>query len=216
MKRLMVALAVVAFLAACTEAIPASGVFVTEERQVTSFERVAAEMGAIVRITVDDSLPSGVTVTYDDNVIEDVVTDVSDDTLVVRVDAEVSFSRSGQDRGVDVTMPTLRGLDLSGGSVVSVTGVSGDLALGSSGGSVVAVGGTSGSVTLEASGGSVVTLTDLSALKAEIDVSGGSVVTMRVSDVVSGSASGGSVVTIEGNPATVAVEASGGSLVSTP
>jgi hypothetical protein len=64
------------------------------------------------------------------------------------------------------------------------------------------------------SGGSRAQLGDLVAQSAKLDVSGGSTVRLTASASVTGAASGGSEVFVRGNPASRAIETSGGSSVS--
>jgi hypothetical protein len=105
-----------------------------------------------------------------------------------------SFSVYGPGRRVEVTT---RALD----------------ELSSSGGSDVAGSGTADSLVLGASGGSKLDLSDLIVGSVVITMSGGSNVTVNVTEEIVGSASGGSDLTILGDPSGQRVAVSGGAEV---
>jgi hypothetical protein len=212
-KRIAIVLVGAVLVAACSEDITGSGVIVSEPRDVAAFDRIEAEAGIIVAITVDAAAQPSVTVNYDDNVVDAVVTSVSGGTLQVRLDAAVGFPR-GEDRSVDVVLPALTALDASGGSVVSAAGLTGSLILDASGGAVVTISGAGDELALDASGGAIVTADGFDARSADVDLSGGSLVTLRSSESVDGAASGGAQLTIIGDPATIDVDTSGGAQVS--
>jgi hypothetical protein len=210
---LVIILAVPALLAACNgPSIDASGTVEGEPRQVSSFNRIEAAMGIVAEVAIEPGEAPAVTVYYDDNLLGNVETSVSGQTLVVKLDAQVNFVGDGEERRVEVTTDELLSLDVSGGSVVTATGLNGDLTLDASGGSAVTLIGESERLVINASGGSVVTSIGFTTRDIEVEASGGTVATIFASGTVTGSASGGSVVTILGG-ATVDVETSGGSIV---
>jgi hypothetical protein len=138
---------------------------------------------------VDPNLSQSVSVTYDDNVIDNIVTRVDGDTLIV--DTEGSFSTSGGGRRfVTVTTDRIEVIEASGGADVNGSGAT-------------------ESYRLQASGGSDVDLVDLQASTVEIEASGGSDVSIFASESITGEASGAADVQIFGNPTSVNIEESG-------
>jgi hypothetical protein len=194
MSRIGLLLSVVAILAACTAGtVDASGNLVAEARPVEGFTRIEATTGVSVRLIVDPSNDAAVVVHYDDNLVDDVTTVVSGDTLRVGIDGSVSIPGDGE-RFVAVTVPSLTGVDVSNGANLVGTGSGPALEVTASTGANVDLHGfLAGAVILDASGGANVTITATSS--------------------VAGEASGGANVRILGDP-TVNVETSGGANLS--
>jgi hypothetical protein len=170
-----------------------SGNLATETREVAAFSELDISSAVNVDLTVDASVGHSVTVTYDDNLLDNLVTRVAGDTLVIEFQGSVNLT-GGADRSVAVTMPAVTSIDVSGASSVTATG-------------------STASYRLDASGASQVDLRNLEVVDAEIDVSGASNVDVFATGTVSGSASGASDVTISGKPASVLVDSSGASNV---
>jgi len=170
-----------------------SGDIITEQREIDTFDRVEVSGGMAVDLLVEPDATQEVTVTFDDNLLDRVVTRVSGSTLIIEFDGGVQFTGAG--RFVAVIMPSLEAVAASGGSDV----------IGS---------GAEDAIRVRASGGSKVDLTDITARTVEVEASGGSEVAVFASETVTGEASGGSDVTVLGNPAEVSIESTGGSDVS--
>jgi len=185
--------AVVLLTAACGAA--GSGDLVTENRDVGNFESIDVSAGIDVVLTIDAGADPSVSVTYDDNVIDDVETRVSGTTLNIRYRENFVIRNIGGGRIVEVTMPSVQEIELSGGS--DLTG-SGEV----------------DTYRLTASGGSDADLEALEAQDVVLDVSGGSDVRVFASSSVEGEASGGSDVTVYGGPERVLIDTSGGSDVN--
>ena len=176
------------------DGVKGSGNLVTETREVGSFTRIDVRGGANVELTVNPDLTQSVSVTYDDNVIGFIVTEVDGDTLVI--DTRGSFSTTGGPRRVvvvetdDVEVITARdGADVTGNGITH-------------------------GYRLRASDGSDVDLLDLHASSVEIDASGGTDVWVFASESITVEASGGADVEVFGNPAKVNVSESGAAKVS--
>jgi len=141
---------------------------------------------------------------------------------------------SGDRISLDITLPRLRRLGLSGGSAGTLdmrmgtdpfsAGLSGgsslngrlgggDVDLALSGGSHVDLSGTGQHLRLSGSGGSRYQLRNLAVGNVQADLSGGSKATVTLNGRLSASLSGGSDVTYHGDAAVSAVHASGGSRV---
>ncbi len=171
------------------DGVRGSGNLVTETREVGPFTRIDVRGGANVELTVDPSLTQSVSVTYDDNVIRFIVTEVDSNTLVI--DTRGSFSTTGGSRRVvvvetdDIEVITTRdGAEVTGDGVTE-------------------------SYRLRASDGSDVDLVDLEASSVEIDASGGTDVQVFASESITVEASGAADVEVFGSPAKVKVSESG-------
>ncbi|MDJ0497145.1 MAG: DUF2807 domain-containing protein [Acidimicrobiia bacterium] len=170
-----------------------SGNMVTETRDVGSFTAIDVRSALNLDLIVDPSATPSVVVTFDDNLIDMVVTRISGSTLVLDIAGSVNLTGSA-DRSIAVTMNELLSLEASGASDVDATG-------------------TTDSYELDASGASSVDVRDLTATDVELDVSGASSVDLYATGTVRGSASGASNLDIYGNPTSVLVDSSGASSV---
>lgn len=170
-----------------------SSVLVTETRDVDPFKSVAVSGALNLELTVDPTASPAVAVTFDDNLIDRVVTRVSGDTLVLELDGTFNLTGSG-DRLITVTMNTLQSLESSGATDVEMSG-------------------TASSYRLEVSGASDVDAVDLAATDVDVDISGASGVKLSANGVVGGSVSGASNLRVHGDPTSVQVDSSGASNV---
>jgi hypothetical protein len=188
-QRLLVAGAfvIVLFLSSCGAA--GSGVLVTESRALDPFDAIEISDGLDLRLTVDPRASTEVSVTFDDNLIDQVRTEVDGGVLII--DSTGSFNITGGGRFVTVVVTNLTSLEASGGSDAEGTGKLDTLSL-------------------EASGGADVDLSDLTVKQVSIDVSGGADVVVNPTESVVGKASGGSDVTVIGDAVTIDIETSGG------
>jgi hypothetical protein len=170
-----------------------SGNLVTETRQVGTFTALDVSGALALDVTVDANADPSVTVTYDDNIVDQVVTRVSGDTLVLEFDGSVNLTGSAP-RVIAVTMNELTALNASGATDVEATGIVFNLEL-------------------DSSGASSVDLQNLVVTDIELDVSGASTVDLHATGTVSGSVSGASNLNIYGEPTSVLVDSSGASTV---
>jgi hypothetical protein len=200
-----------------------------ETRDLTGFDAIA--VGGGIDLFVRQGADFRVEVESDDDVAE-IVTEVRDGTLQIRRDrTQWAFFDWGDHGAVYVTLPALTALTASGGSDVRADGtLSGDeLAIVASGGSDVAIdvavdtlaatasggsdtrlSGTARRAQLHSSGGSDLNASQFSVVEATVESSGGSDVSIAVSERIVANASGGSDVTYSGDPRSVNVNASGG------
>lgn len=231
MKTLQAALWLVVLSGSACSAVVGSGIAATETRPVDAFRTLRAESGFRVSLTRG---PRALTVTADDNVLPLVETVVEGDVLVLRLQPGTSLSTQ---RGLVASLTTdvLEGVEVSGGGRVSgpVSGTSTfpveasggselDLSelmaslvtVSASGGSTVTLSGTTSEARVTASDGSTLDTRALGASRVTVDLSGGSQARVKASNEVTGTASGGSTLTVSGAPPTISVSASGGSTVS--
>lgn len=192
MRRFLAAMIGLALLSACGPT--GSGELVTEEREVGEFDSIEVSGGIELRLTVDPNSSPSVSVTYDDNIIDRIRTEVGSSTL--RIDSEGSFNIIGGDgRFVEVTVADLRRLVASGGTEVIGEGES-DL------------------LDPEARGGADVDLGEITVGDMTLQASGGASVIVTVTAAVTGNASGGADVVIQGDPPFQSIDTSGGADVS--
>lgn len=193
-QRLMTLGIGLAFLVAGCNVVTASGNIVSQTRDLGGFSAIDVGSGLAVEVLVEAGAEFSVVVEYDDNIINNVITRVEGETLIIEFDGSVNFSDGN--RAIEVVMPRLSALGASGGAAVHATG-------------------TTENYTLDASGGAAVDAAELRAMDVAVDASGGAAVTLFASSAVTGDASGGAAVEILGSPATVNVETSGGAGVDT-
>jgi hypothetical protein len=182
-------IAVVVALAAAGCGVSGSGVLVSQTRDVTTFDRIDVTDGVVLSVSVDPGAPVSVSATYDDDLIDMILTVVDGTTLVVSADGKIAVGDEG--RLVEVSVPTLSALIASAGARVSG---SGDLE----------------SLSVEATGGATVDLSRLTTRTMALDASGGADVTVNVSDVIEGKVDGGAKATVIGAASVEGVEVSGG------
>jgi hypothetical protein len=98
-----------------------SGVLASEPRNVANFTQI--ELGGTSRVIVRVGAPKEVVVHGDDNLLRLITTKVTGDTLVI---AESGSFNSHRGVEVDVAIPSLAGLTLSGTGDLTATGVRAD------------------------------------------------------------------------------------------
>lgn len=253
--RLLVAAAVVTGCN-CGVRIDGSGLSRSEDRTLSKpYHRV--EVSDALDVKLVDRAPEALTITTDDNLIEHITTDVTDEgALLIGVkDGEWLNARTGL--VIEVSGNGVNEVGASGASHVSAGGalVCQRLALNASGAShleldsltgteaviwasgashvsvrelaapkgerwlsgasqLEAKGGSVDALKIDVSGGSGLTLDGVAVQSVTVNVSGASEAKLQVAKSVSGAVSGGSQVSVRGNPAERTVESSGGSEVS--
>ena len=111
-------------------------------------------------------------------------------------------------------MPALDGLSIGGGSQAQIDGVAADnLDIALSGGAGLAATGQATDVTLEASGGAQADLSRLDVKTMRVVLSEGATADVSVSDLLTGTASGGAAAKVAG-AAILDVQTSGGASVT--
>jgi hypothetical protein len=189
-----------------------SGDVRTEVRTVGDFTRVEARNGIQLEVTI--GTPVRVEVSAQENLLPITSTTVANGRLTVETTQSYVGSRAIV---VRITMPALDELSVSGGVAANASGLAASaLLIDASGGAVITANGSADTLTLNASGGAVLNMGSLSARTATVSLSGGVTGAILVTESVSGSASGGVIVAIQGHPASVNVSTSGGAIVTTP
>jgi hypothetical protein len=192
-------------LAACTQG---QGPTVERTRPVDGFSRIDAGAGVQVQVTIGPAGP--LVVRTQENIQDMVTTAVRNGTL--RIEAVGNFTVADP-VVVEVTVPSLDAVTLSGGAAVEVTGLDTEkIDLSLSGGGRATISGVAQQVTLSAKGGAIASLGNLAAEVVMVDLDGGATAEVAASGSVQGSASGAAKLTISGD-ASVQVETSGGAEV---
>jgi hypothetical protein len=202
----IILLVIVGALAGCVQG---QGPVTSETREVGAFSRIEASAG--IRVVVRIGPSEAVEVTAQENLLPVIATDVRGDTL--SIEASEDFTTL-EPVTVTVVVPALDGITLSGGSQAVLNGLDAEsLELRVRGGAQVTAAGSVGSVALHADGGATASLEALSVRVATVSMDGGATATLTVSDDVTGTAAGGSRLTVLGD-AVLSVEVSGGSVAS--
>jgi hypothetical protein len=175
----------VALTAACSQVTSGSGEIVSQEMDLTGFDQLDISQGFNVEVNQGDEF--SVVVRIDDNIVEYLQVEKTGDTLKIRLEGNRIYDASTLQ--AEVTMPSLTGLEVSGGSVVTVSG-------------------TGDEISIDASGGSDANLTSFSVVNANIGASGGSQVTINASGILNVDASGNSHVYYLGSPTMGQIETS--------
>src|SRR3954451_889479 len=183
-----------------------SGPAITEDRTVAAFDRVEVDNG----IAVDIHVGTGQTVQIQaqQEVLSRIATDVAGG--VVKIHHASAFV-AAETPHVIITMKTLNGASINGGSHLTSDGIAADtFAASLNGGSALTATGTANTLNLEANGGARANLFGLLAKTVALDVNGGSTADVNASAAVTGSVNGGSRATVAGGGAITAT-ANGGS-----
>ncbi|MHA2407299.1 MAG: GIN domain-containing protein [Candidatus Ranarchaeia archaeon] len=210
-----------------------SGNLVTNEEFISDFTSVDAASGFEVAISQSNSY--SILVEADDNVMEYIEVRKSGDTLVIGVKWGYSFS--SVTLNVEITMPELHSLELSGGTrgilgefnsnnqfSVDLSGgstlrgefvTSEDVELDLSGGSVsTGLVGEANDLTIDASSGSVLDLSNFTVHNVNVELSGGSISTINLDGRLDADLSGGSQLWYIGDPTLGSIETSSGSQIN--
>jgi hypothetical protein len=190
-----------------------SGHATTEQFDLSDFTAVSASQGFNVVITQGNTY--SVKVTTDDNIQQYVDVHKSGSTLYVGLKS--GFGLSTTQLKVEVTMPNLTNLQLSGGSQATAQNLnlSGNMGIDFSGGSRATLSGQAADLNVNGSGGSNINLQDLQVQNARVDLSGGSQAKVNASGRLDVNLSGGSQLQYKGNPTMGPQDISGGSRIST-
>jgi hypothetical protein len=190
--------------------IQGSGTSKIEKRNVSGFEKIDA--GGAVNVEISVQKDFSVEVQADDNLLANIKTEVSGNTL--KIYSEDSISPKTR-INVKVSMPTIEGLDVSGASSGSISNVNADwLELKASGASKIKVEGTAKELEGNASGASTIDAENLKVEDADVDASGASSAIVSASNDLKIDASGASKISYVGEPKNVKQNSSGASTIT--
>ena len=210
-----------------------SGTLVSLEEDLSGFNRI--DVGHAFEVEVRMGSSFSVVLKTDDNVQEHLDVSVKGDTLELDLKGH-SYSFENVTLRAEVTLPELRGIDLSGASRAILEGIStssdfeldlsgasslsGDLRAADvdadlSGASRLDLTGGCDALVLDLSGASSAGLLAFEARDVEVDASGASHAALHARTVLSVKASGASRVTVAGNPTIRDIDTSGAAHFST-
>jgi hypothetical protein len=175
-----------------------SGTMTTIQRTVGTYHAVDASNGITVVVVPGD--PGVVSVTADDNLLEQITTEVRDGTLYVGIRGGV---RTNGELSVRLANSGLDSIAASTGATVTADTLSGStLILSASTGARVEAGGRADSLKVDASTGGMANLRSLEAARVDVAISTGSTAHVYPTDSVSGECTGGGALLIRGKPRT--------------
>jgi hypothetical protein len=189
--------------------IEGTGEVFSEVRELEPFTRVSVAAG--MKVIVGEAAAQEVTVSAQQNLLPAIETVVTDGQLIVTIAAPGVTAT--QPMSLTLRMTEVDSVALSGGCVGFVEHTGDDLNLDVSGGSeVTAIGDTTG-LALTATTGSHAKLGELVAADAAIDVNDGSAAVLTVTGALTGTADGGSTITLTTAPASEQVELLSGATI---
>jgi hypothetical protein len=210
--------------------ITGSGNVITQEFDFSNFDEVSLAYAFVGTITQGESY--SVVVRIDDNLVESLMAEQDGNRVNIGLEPNALVRRGTLE--VDITLPSLTVLEVSGASQAQMNGftladdftgeasgasrIHGDVAAGNlnleaSGASTITLAGSGGDVRANASGASTIDLEELTAANAVADASGASTVIVNTGGQLDADASGASNVFYVGDPTLGNIQESGGSNV---
>lgn len=182
-----------------------SGELTTEDRSVKAFTEIESNIGADMVVTVGK--PQSVKVTYDDNIIDMVTTEVKGGTLVI--DADGSFSTRSNCL-IEITVPMLEAVEFLGSGDIEVHGITGpEFTIDISGSGDVELDGEVDELFAEISGSGEIDARKLVAKDVDIEISGSGEAVVNALASLSGEVSGSGDIRYLGEPEVVRTNVSG-------
>ncbi len=152
------------------------------------------------------------TVEADDNLLTNIKTEVSGDTLKIYSEDRISPKTRVN---VVISMPAIEGLDISGASSGNVAGVNANsLELKASGASKIKIDGTAKELNADASGASTIDAENLRVEDVDVEASGASKAVIMATNDLKVDASGASKISYVGEPKNIKQNSSGASSVT--
>jgi hypothetical protein len=187
-----------------------SGNVLTREMDLSGFSRLNVSHAFRVYLTQSDRYR--VVISADDNVWDSLEVSKSGDTLRIGFEPG-ALSVQNVTLEAEISMPTLRGVDLSGATTLTGEMNTGDLDVDVSGASRITLTGSGGDLRLDVSGASRAELGQFAVGDADVEVSGASQATVNVEGRLDADASGASRIRYRGNPTLGRIDESGASSV---
>lgn len=176
--------------------IQGSGVQTTKSFDVDSFDQVRFTGSGQYNIKCGEE--QSVSVSFDDNLMEFVEATVEQGKLKIRVSESYS---SGKGLIIDITVPELTLVDVSGAGTAKITNYNGEkLSINISGAASIMAEGTVDTLDVEASGACSLKLIDLVAKNCNVDMSGAGGAKVNVTEKLEAKLSGVGSVKYKGDP----------------
>jgi hypothetical protein len=192
--------------------VPAASDTKTDTRQLGSFTSLSVT--GKLNVVLAAGTQTSVQVVAPSNIVPLIKTVVAGSELDVTVDAP-GFT-SDKPVTIRVTSATVSSVSLADGASGTVEAMGQALTVSVSGGATIKGIGTVAQLTVTALGNSTAELGDLAADAAAISIAGGAKATLRVAKQLTGTADGGSVVTLVVEPQAKSVTVTGGAKVVGP
>jgi hypothetical protein len=190
--------------------IQGSGVAVTQTRTVAAFSRL--DLAGSNNVTVVVGGPQSVVVHADSNLISHVTTGVVGGTLVI---GDTGSFTTRSPMSVDVSVPSLTALNLSGDGQISVTGISTpQLTVMISGDGLLSAAGTATRLDVTISGDGQAQLSQLTARDVHAVVSGSGLIQVTATTSLDAAVPGSGTIIYTGNPPQVATSVTGSGSVT--
>ena len=190
--------------------VQGSGTTKSETRKVGDFTKIEANGAVSVEVTVGAAF--AVEVRADDNLLANIKTETSGDTLKIYTQDDIN---SKSPIKVLVSMPEIENFEADGASNAVIRNVkSDDLDLKAGGASKIAAEGAVDDLNAEASGASTIDAGNLRAEKASVEASGASSATVLANAELEANASGASKIIYTGDPKTLKQDSSGASSIT--
>lgn len=174
-----------------------SGTPATEFRSLSAFSEV--ELQGVGDVFISEGDGYGVTVTTDSVYIDDIVTKVVDDTLVL--DEDFGYSVRNLDVDFVITVPSLEAVTLAGAGNITVEDVdTSAFEVNLAGAGNVTVSGTASTVRLHLAGAGNIDTIGLDADAVDIDLAGAGDVSVMANDTLDVTLNGVGNVTYVGDP----------------
>ena len=186
-----------------------SGTMKSEPRSVSGFSKVDA--GGALNIELVAQKDFSVVIEADDNLLQNIKTEVSGDTLKIYTEGKISMQNKAS---VKISMPELESLIVSGASTASVSNVKNNgIDLNASGASRITINGEAEDLTAVASGASEIDAEMLKVEYASVEASGASSATVSAATDLKAEVSGASSIYYTGDPKNVVPKSSGASTI---
>jgi hypothetical protein len=202
------AIAIIPVLVACRSIGNATGLefgsgnLATETREVGAFDQL--DVSTAVHATVTIGQPMRVSVTADDNLLDNVKTTVDGDKLAIGMSGSVSSS--GNVVQVEITVPSLSAIHAGSAAAVDVQGLAADqLRLEADSAGRITASGTAPTLDLRAGSAGELQLRDLAVDHATVSIDSAGHAWLHATQAVTGSVSSAGMLTLVGKPATVDV-----------
>jgi Putative auto-transporter adhesin, head GIN domain len=192
-------------------AVEGSGVAAVQTRDLSAFSTI--ELAGSNTVTIAVGGEQAVAVHADDNLLSHVTTQVSNGRLVVG-NTPGSFTTKSPMR-VEIRIPSLTALSLTGSGVVAATGVDASrLTVTLAGSGVLRASGTTGRLDVALSGSGDAQLEQLVARDVQAIVSGSGRILVNATKTLDASVPGSGEIMYTGNPAHVATDITGSGTVT--
>jgi predicted DNA binding CopG/RHH family protein len=190
--------------------VQGSGTAKSETRNLSGFTRIDA--GGAINIEVAVQKDFSVTVEADDNLLTNIKTEVSGDTLKIYTEDSISTKTR---INVVISMPELEGVNVSGASRGVIADVNADsLEIKASGASKIKINGTAKELNAEANGASSIEAESLKVENADVEANGASKAVVSAANELKIAANGASNVSYIGEPKNIEQTSSGASSIT--